>query len=139
MSGATAAALTLFKKSPNNLNDPSAGYVWSGRPLAVSPVSAEVRARWLELNQKGYFSDQDGKCGEDYITGNQFGLVTEPKVTSTQANPDGTVTVVIARTPKPPPPDLTVTMTYQNGKWLATDLASGTGPSASIFSAKPNC
>jgi hypothetical protein len=30
-------------------------------------------------------------------------------------------------------------MTLQNGVWLATDLASGTGPSASIFSAKPNC
>jgi hypothetical protein len=30
-------------------------------------------------------------------------------------------------------------MTPENSTWLATDLASGTGPSSSIFSAKPNC
>jgi hypothetical protein len=30
-------------------------------------------------------------------------------------------------------------MTKQNGTWLASDLASGAGPAASIFSTNPNC
>jgi hypothetical protein len=47
------------------------------------------------------------------------------------------VTVVIKR--GLPPPNLTAAMTLANGIWLASDLASGTGPMASILSAKPNC
>jgi len=35
--------------------------------------------------------------------------------------------------------NFTATMVDGNGAWLATDLASGTGPSASIFSSRPNC
>jgi hypothetical protein len=30
-------------------------------------------------------------------------------------------------------------MSIENGTWLASDLASGTGAAASIFAAKPNC
>jgi hypothetical protein len=50
---------------------------------------------------------------------------------------NGGVTVVIQRTPGRS--NLTAVMTETSGTWLASDLASGTGPSASIFSAKPNC
>jgi hypothetical protein len=53
------------------------------------------------------------------------------------AGSNGTVIVVIDR--GSPPPNLTATMTLDNGVWRATDLASGAGPAASIFSAKPNC
>ena len=96
-------------------------------------------ARLNQLSSIGYFGDAppSGVCGEDYITGTQNGLFVAPQVLSAIANANGSVTVVIRR--GPPPPDFTVTMTLENGTWLATDLASGTGPSASIFSAKPNC
>jgi hypothetical protein len=96
-------------------------------------------ARLDQLSSAGYFGDAppSGVCGEDYITGTQNGLFVAPQVLSANANPNGTVTVVIRR--GSPPPDFTVTMGFANGTWLATDLASGTGPSASVFSAKPNC
>ena len=139
VSAAAKAALGLWAKYPNNLNDPSAGYFWSGVPLAKSPMSKALKARLIQLRAAGYFSDQDGKCGEDYINGTQDALPSEPKVVSAEANANGMVAVVVARSPKPPPPNLTVTMTERDGVWLATDLASGTGPSASIFSRRPNC
>lgn len=60
-----------------------------------------------------------------------------PQVLSAVADANSNVTVIIQR--GPPPPDFTVTMSRENGKWVATDLASGTGPAASLFSAKPNC
>jgi hypothetical protein len=50
---------------------------------------------------------------------------------------DGSVTVVIGRPPARA--NLTVVMSLEGDAWLAADLASGSGPSASIFSAKPNC
>src|SRR3989442_15668600 len=75
---------------------------------------------------------------EDYITGTQNGLFTAPRVVSAVAGVDGKVTVVIERG-SPAPPTLTAVMTNQSGTWLASDLASGIGPSASIFSANPNC
>jgi len=91
------------------------------------------------LSSIGYFGDAppSGVCGEDYITGTQNGLFVAPQVVSAVANASSSVTVVIQR--GPPPPDFTATMTLENGLWLASDLASGTGPAASIFSAKPNC
>jgi hypothetical protein len=95
-------------------------------------------ARLNHLSSIGYFGDAPpGVCGEDYITGTQNGLFVAPQVLSATANANGSVTVVIRR--GPPPPDFTVTMTLENNTWLATNLASGTGTSASIFSDKPNC
>ena len=96
-----------------------------------------MKARLAELNSKGFGSDVPPGCGEDYITGTQNGLNTAPHVVSAVANATGKVTVVIRR--GSPPPDFTVTMTNESGTWLASDLASGTGPEASIFSTKPNC
>jgi len=77
-----------------------------------------------------------GKCGEDYISGTQNGLFAEPKMLSSVANSDGTVTVVIRRGPPAP---LHRDDEVRGGAWLATDLASGTGPAASSFSAWPDC
>jgi hypothetical protein len=58
---------------------------------------------------------------------------------SAREDAGGTVTVVIRRPATPAPPDLTVVLTHRNGVWLATDLASGSGPSASIFATNPHC
>jgi predicted TIM-barrel enzyme len=88
------------------------------------------------LTSIGFGSDATG-CGEDYITGTQNGLTTAPQVLSAVAETNGNVTVVIQR--GPPPPNFTVTMSRENGHWVATDLASGSGPMASMFSTKPNC
>ena len=100
-------------------------------------LSPTVNMRLATLRDSGYFSDQ--VCGEDYLTGTQNGLSAAPKVVSTHTNANGSVTIVVQRSATPPPPNLTVVMTDQNEVWLATDLASGAGPSASILSAKPNC
>jgi len=139
VTGATRSALTLFVKTPNDLNNPAAGYVWSGVAWtkAGGPLAPAVKARLAYLNRVNYFDDRH--CGESYLDGTQFGLLTQPKVVSATPNADGTVTVVIARKVTPPPPQLTVVMTYKGGSWWVTDLASGTGSSASIFAAKPNC
>ena len=56
---------------------------------------------------------------------------------SAAAESDGSVTVVIRRSPARA--NLTALMSLEGDAWLAADLASGNGPSASIFSAKPNC
>jgi hypothetical protein len=135
VTAARAAALTIIVPVPN------ATGVWGGCTQLASdfgacPFAPVLTARLNYLSSIGFGNDVTG-CGEDYITGTQNGLFVAPRVLSTTANADGSVTVVIQR--GLPPPNFTVTMTLENSTWLATDLASGTGPSASIFSAKPNC
>lgn len=135
VAAARVAALTIIVPVPN------ATGVWGGcaqlaGAFAACPFAPVLIARLDQLSSTGYFGDATG-CGEDYITGTQNGLFVAPQVLSTAANANGSVTVVIQR--GPPPPNFTVTMTLENGTWLATDLASGTGPAASIFSDKPNC
>ncbi len=107
--------------------------------FAACPFAPVLSDRLNYLSSIGYFGDAppSGVCGEDYITGTQNGLFVAPQVVSAVADASGSVTVVIQR--GPPPPDFTATMTLENGLWLASDLASGTGPAASIFSAKPDC
>jgi hypothetical protein len=117
--------------------------IWVGCPqlasdFAACPFAPVLIARLNYLSGTGYFGDAPpGVCGEDYITGTQNGLFVAPQLVSATANANGSVTVAIRR--GPPPPDFAITVTVENGTWLATDLASGTGPAASIFSAKPNC
>lgn len=134
VAAARAAALGLFvSDSPGHWAACSNVDDW-----AACPLSATVRSRLVDLTRSGYFSDAPpGVCAEDYINGTQNGLNAAPQVLSAVADANGSVTVVIQR--GPPPPDFTATMTEQNGQWLASDLASGTGSAASIFSAKPNC
>lgn len=137
VSAARAAALTIIVPLPNTSG------VWGGCPqlaknFAACPFAPALIARLNHLSSIGFFGDAPpGVCGEDYITGTQNGLFVAPQVESAIADANGDVMVDVRR--GPPPPDLTVTMTFENGTWLATDLASGTGPSASIFSDKPNC
>ena len=137
VSAARAAALTIIAPLPKTTG------VWGGCPqlasnFAACPFAPVLIARLNHLSSIGYFGDAPpGVCGEDYITGTQNGLFVAPQVLSATANANGSVTVVIRR--GPPPPDFTVNMTLENNTWLATDLASGTGTSASIFSDKPNC
>jgi len=136
VAAASAVALTIFFAAPGQTPP-----VWlpcssrAGR-FADCPFSAAVIAGLDHLTSVGFGSDAMG-CGEDYITGTQNGLNTAPQVLSAVANANGDVTVVIHR--GLPPPNLTVTMTRENGRWVASDLASGSGPTASMFSAKPNC
>jgi hypothetical protein len=136
VNAAQASALGLFVKIPLNSSDPSAGYVWTSGPASAAHMSAAVRARLAALGEQGYFRDGGG-CGEDYITATQNGLLTAPTVSSAIAGATGSVAVTIQRGSKAP--QLTAMMTDETGAWLASDLQSGTGPSASIFSAKPNC
>jgi hypothetical protein len=138
VAAAGAVALTIFYALPGQ--DPE---VWvpcsqQGADFTRCPFADLVKTRLRNLSGSGFFGDgPPGKCGEDYITGTQNGLSTEPKLLSSGANADGSVTVVIRR--GPPPPDFTVTMKFDGSAWLAIDLASGTGPSASVFSVAPNC
>ena len=105
---------------------------------SACPLSDTVKARLASLTSGGYFGGAPpGKCDEEYISGSQNGLNQRPTVLSATAASNGSVTVVIQRASDQPA--LTAVMTEQNGVWQATDLASGTGPSASIFSAQPNC
>lgn len=136
VAAAVAAALRLYSRSPNNLNDPSAGYIWSSS-TAEMPVSTELRDRLVWLNNHDYFDDRH--CAEDYINGNQVGLTRAPKAISATPNSDGTVTVVIRGHLNNSYRDLTIVMSQIHGTWLATDLHRGTGPNASIFSTHPNC
>jgi hypothetical protein len=135
VAGARHAALGLFVKDgpPGHWNACSNSDNW-----AACPLSATVKARLASLTSGGYFADvPPGKCGEKYISGTQNGLNEAPTVSSALAESNGSVTVVIQRASGEP--SLTAVMTEQNSKWLASDLASGSGPSASIFSAQPNC
>jgi hypothetical protein len=136
IAGAQLSALALFIKLPLNASDPSAGYVWGPAPASIDHLSSEVKARLAALASTGYFSD-GGDCGEDYLTGTQNGLSTEPSVVSSVGEADGRVAVEIKRGAMAP--HLTALMANQGGAWVAVDLQSGSGPSASIFSTKPNC
>ena len=136
LTAAKAAASTILVKIPNSP-------VWGGCAqlapnFASCPFDISLVARLNYLTSISYFSDAPpGVCGEDYLTGTQNGLFVAPLILSTTAQPDGSFTVVIKR--GLPPPNLTATMRLVNGHYLATDLASGAGLSASIFSAHPNC
>jgi hypothetical protein len=137
VTAAVESALGLFQKVPRNPMDASAGYVWISVSDTASHLSPAVTARLDALRRSGYFGDR--VCAEDYLTGTQNGLPAAPTVRSARSGADGTVTVVIRRPATPAPPDLTVIMTRSSGVWLAADLASGSGPSASIFATKPHC
>ena len=123
-------ALSLFRKTPNDLNNPSAGYIWTSVSWRATggPLSGPVKARLAALTKAGYFNAPQ-RCAESYIDGTQYGLLVQPRVIVVLRRADGHSS----------PPDLTVVMTKERATWLVTDLASGTGPSASIFSVKPNC
>ena len=97
MAGATRVALTLFKRSPLSLNDPSAWYIWTSVPWTAGggPHSDAVKARLAGLNSGGYFDDRH--CAESYVDGTRNGLLTQPKVLSGRANANGSVTVVLRR------------------------------------------
>jgi hypothetical protein len=136
VAAASTAALTIFFAAPGQTPE-----VWlpcsaRGSNFGDCPFSAAVIAGLNHLTSIGFGGDATG-CGEDYITGTQNGLNRAPQVLSAVPDANGSVTVVIER--GPPPPNFTVTMTRDNSRWVASDLASGTGASASMFSAKPNC
>ena len=137
IASAKQAALGLFVADPSTTNH------WIACSnvdnWAACPLSTTVKARLADLTSKGYFGDVGG-CGEEYISGTQNGFNNAPQALSAVAGADGGVTVVIQRsTANPRSPNLTSVMTLEGGKWLASDLASGTGANASIFAAKPNC
>jgi hypothetical protein len=137
VAGARKAALTIFYAIPGQTPQVWVPCSQAAADFAACPFSAAVKARLSELSRSYYFSSGgSGTCGEEYITGTQNGLNNEPRVLSSVANARGSVTVVIHRGS---PPDFTVTMTQEGGQWLALDLASGSGPNASVFSTKPNC
>jgi hypothetical protein len=142
----TSADVVAARTAAAKIIVPSPGQqgIWVGCPqlagnFGACPFSPALIARLNALTSSGYFGDAPpaGVCGEDYITGTQNGLFTAPKVLSATTDGIGIVSVVIRR--GPPPPDFTVTMTLTGGVWLATDLASGAGSSASIFASRPNC
>jgi hypothetical protein len=137
VTAAAKAALGLFEKVPRNSNDPAAGYLWGPVSDLTGHLSRDIVARLAALHSSGFFSDR--VCPVDYFTGTQQLLEAAPTVVSAHGNAGGTVTVVIRRPVTPARPDLTLVMTQREGVWLATQLASGSGPSASIFAAKPNC
>jgi hypothetical protein len=134
VTAAKQAALHLFVADPSlpgHWNPCSNSDNW-----AACPMSAAVKARLADLISGGYFGDIGG-CGEEYISSTQNGLNNAPTVLSAVDGGNGSVTVVIQRGPAQP--HLTAVMAQQQGAWLASDLASGSGPEASLFSAKPNC
>ena len=134
VAGAERSALGLF------LVDPTVPGHWLGcsnsDDWAACPLAGPVKDRLAALTSSGFFGDA-GACAEEYMSGAQNGLTIAPKVLSAVTESDGSVTVVIKRGPSLP--NLTAVMSLEGDAWLASDLASGTGPSASIFSAKPNC
>jgi hypothetical protein len=137
VTAAVQSALGLFEKVPRNPNDPAGGEVWFSVDDFTGHLSPEVIARMAALHRSGYFSDR--VCAAEYFTGTQNGLDNAPTIVSAHGDAGGTVTVVIRRPVTPVRPDLMLVMTRRNGVWLATELATGGGPSASIFAAKPNC
>jgi hypothetical protein len=131
---------SMFTRTPKNADDPSAGYVWESLNWSAGggPLSTPVKARLTVLSNSGYFGAQH--CAVSYLDGTQDNLLQQPTILAARANDHNSVVVVLQRAgAKPQPPNLTVVMTQQDGTWRVTDLASGTGPSASIFSVKPNC
>lgn len=137
VTAAVRSVLGLFEKIPRNPEQPSAGYMWGPAGDTAGHLSRDVVARLAALHSIGYFSER--VCAADYFTGSQNLLQAAPTVVSAHGDPGGTVTVVIRRPVSPPRPDLTLVMSRDNGVWLAIQLATGDGPSASIFAAKPNC
>jgi Protein of unknown function (DUF4232) len=142
----STADVVAARKAASNILVPQPGAqgTWMGCSqlapnFGACPFSSEIIARLNQLTRSGYFGDAppSGVCGEDYLTGTQNGLFVAPRVLSATWNNLGIIIVVIRR--GPPPPDLTATMSLISGHWLATDLASGSGPSASIYADKPNC
>ena len=137
VAGARSAAAAIIVPIPGS-NGVWGGCTQLATDFAACPFAPVLIARLNYLSSTGYFGDAPpGVCGEDYITASQNGLFVAPQILSATAQANGTVTVIIDR--GSPQPNLTATMTQEGGAWLATDLASGTGASASIFSARPNC
>lgn len=134
VAGAERSALGLF------LIDPTAPNHWvacsSANSWDACPLTGPVKDRLAALTTSGFFGDV-GACAEEYISGTQNGLSSRPKVVSAQQEADGSISVVIKRDASLP--NLTAVMSPESDAWLASDLASGTGPAASIFSTKPNC
>ena len=134
MAEAERTALGLF------LIDPTVPNHWvacsNSDNWAACPLADAVKQRLADLTSQGFFGDVGG-CGEEYISGTQNGLNSAPAVVSATPSDDGKVSVVMSRAPSRP--NLTAVMGLEGDAWLALDLASGTGPSASIFSTKPNC
>jgi hypothetical protein len=134
MASAERSALGLF------LIDPTAPNHWVACSSADSwdacPLTGPVKDRLAALTTSGFFGDAGG-CAEEYISGTQNGLSSPPKVVSAQQEADGSISVVIKRDASRP--NLTAVMSPEGDAWIASDLASGTGPAASIFSTKPNC
>jgi hypothetical protein len=144
LSAAERAALRMFVANGPQQGAAYQGYWWTpcwdtNVGVAACPFFATVKARLTYLGKYYFTSAPSGpnRCAGDYITGTQNGLFIAPKVLSAVAHANGSVTVVIRRAPVRA--NLTAVMTKQNGTWLASDLDYGTGPSASIFSAQPNC
>jgi hypothetical protein len=135
VAGAQRAAMGLFVADPSG---PAGHWVACSNSdnWAACPLTAALKARLADLTSKRYFGDVGG-CGEEYISHTQNGFNNAPMALSAVSGTNGSVIVVIQRTPGQP--NLTAVMTEANTTWLASDLASGAGPSASIFSAKPNC
>jgi len=134
VAGAQRAALTLFVEADPGWWTPCL----STDNYAACPLSASVKARLTELTSANYFNTAPGgHCAGDFISNSTNGIFRAPAVLSAVAETNGNVTVVIHR--ETMIPTLTAVMAMENDRWLATDLASGTGPSASIFSASPNC
>lgn len=134
VAGAERSALGLF------LIDPTAPNHWvacsNSDSWAACPLTGPVKDRLAALTSSGFFGDAGG-CGEEYLSGTQNGLSSVPHVVSAEMQADGSVIVVINR--ESSRPNLTAIMSLEGDAWLATDLASGTGPTSSIFSSKPNC
>jgi hypothetical protein len=136
VAAARTAALTIFAAVPGQTPEVWAPCSARASNFADCPFSAAVIDGLNHVTTSGFENDATG-CGEDYITATQNGLNTAPQVLSAVAEANGNITIIIQRGPISPA--FTVTMTREDGKWVATDLASGTGPNASLFSAKPNC
>jgi len=137
VTAAVRSVLGLFDRVLRNPADPAGGYLWGPASDPTGHLSRDVVARLAALHGSGYFSDR--LCAADYFTGSQNLLDAAPTVVSANGAASGTVSVVIRRPVTPARPDLTLLMTHHNGVWIATELASGSGPSASIFAAEPNC
>jgi hypothetical protein len=137
VAAAVQSALGPFEKVPRNPSDPAAGYLWGPASDTTGHLSREVDAHLAALRRSGHFSDR--VCAADYFTRSQNLLDAAPTVVSAHGDVGGTVTVVIRRPVTPAAPDLSVVMTRRDGVWLAIGLATGSGPSASIFGATPPC
>ena len=132
---ASKAALTLFVQVAPNAWVPCP----STDRYAACPLAPAVKDRLTALVSANYFySGPGGHCAGDFISNSTNGLQQAPRVVSAVAGANGNVTVVIERA-NTTIPNLTGVMARQDGKWVAVDLASGSGPNASIFATNPNC